>query len=177
MPDAVGGKKRKPPRLKLVGERSELEFHDAVVDLLGYALNGLPVEWTHFPAGGYVLGKHAAGRLKRLGLRPGHPDIYVWWKPEAVPPMIWGRCIGLELKTAAGGLSAAQKHRHAMLWQCGVPVMVCRHEEDVIACLDRYQVPHRTVHFGGRTLGVGQTQRSITPGDEAAPQSGAKDVA
>ena len=170
-----GRGKNNPSYLKLNGDRSEDEFHSAVVKMLNYALGGLAVEWTHFPAGGYRLDAAARARLSRLGLRAGYPDLMFWWRPAAVPQAIWGRSMGIELKTAAGGLSPVQKLRQEALRAIGVPVTVCRREEEIIACLDKYQIPHRTVYFGGGYIGQQSSEgRSAAQPAEGAGQAQAR---
>jgi hypothetical protein len=114
----------------------EDSLHKTAADLLDRWLM-LPAVWTTFPAGGYELGPAAAGRLKRLGMKPGMPDIMVW-RP--------GHCMGIELKTEKGRLSKAQKERLPLLEGCGIPVYVARTPEAVLDALLRERMPvQRTI--------------------------------
>ena len=127
-------------RFRLNGERSENEIQHCVADLLDYCLAGEDAFWTHFPAGGYVLSAAASARLYRLGLKRGVPDIVIVYKPN--------RTLWIELKTPKlGRLSGAQRITHDKLFRAGAPVVTCRSEEEVIAALKRYSVPHREVSF------------------------------
>ena len=65
--------------------------------------------------------------LVRQGMRPGIPDLMVVHQ---------GNAIGIELKTAAGRLSPAQKVTHADLNRAGVPVIVASSLEQVVAGLE-----------------------------------------
>jgi hypothetical protein len=126
-------------RFRLNGERSEDEIQHSIADMLDFCFNGHPVVYSHIPAGGYALTKAAAARLYRLGLKKGLPDLAIFWE---------GKTLFIELKTPKGSKSAAQKVMHSRLWECGFQVELCRREEDVIAVLKRYGVPHREVSFG-----------------------------
>lgn len=78
--------------------RSEAELHRAVIDMAA-AECGPGVIVAHVPNGG-KRNKIEAGRLKGMGTLAGMPDLIV---------LVAGRVYGLELKTAAGRLSAEQK--------------------------------------------------------------------
>jgi len=129
-------------KFRLNGERSEDEIQHCVADLLDYCLAGQDAFYSHFPAGGYVLSRAAAGRLYRLGLKRGVPDIVIVYRPN--------RTLWIELKVPnLGRLSPAQRITHDKLFRAGAPVVTCRSEEEVIAALDKYGVPHREVVFNG----------------------------
>jgi hypothetical protein len=101
------------------------------VDLLKRVLIW-PAMFQHFPAGGYKLTRHEAGRLKAYGLEPGMPDLMVWYDR---------RTIGLELKSPTGRRSQAQRDMHPRLIAAGVPVYLCRTPESVVDALWRECVP------------------------------------
>jgi len=133
----------KPPRkrpFKLTPpDPSEDELHSSVAKLLEWVLPHDRVVSQHFPAGGYLLTPAARARLYRLGLRRGMPDQMLWWD---------GRCLGIELKTPTGRLTADQAAMHKRLVNAGVDVVICRSQEEVMAALKRYSVPHKEVSFG-----------------------------
>lgn len=75
-------------------------------------------------------------RRKERGCLPGWPDMGIVWNT---------RTYYIELKTAAGKLSEAQKERHAQLRAAGAPVAVCRSLEDVLYFLETHDVPLKGV--------------------------------
>lgn len=131
----------KRPALTLTDGRKEDEFHATVAKLLRYLFHGQPVVWSHFPAGGYRLNHASRARLARYGLQPGMPDIMVWW--------VGGRSLGIELKTPRGSLTIVQRHKHAELAAVGVPVEVCRTEEEVLEWLKQHRVPMNNLTLRG----------------------------
>ena len=79
-------------------------------------------------------------RMKARGLVAGAPDwLVVGWSPRDA----WG-AIGfawaIELKSAKGTLSPAQKAFHKRLETCGVPVAICRSLEEIEAALKGWGV-------------------------------------
>ena len=72
--------------------------------------------------------------LVRGGMVCGIPDLMVVHQ---------GNAIGIELKTAAGRLSPVQKVTHADLNRAGVPVIVARSLEQVVAGLEAHGVELR----------------------------------
>lgn len=127
---------------------SEDQFQHSIADLLDRILPEEQVAWTHFPAGGYELSPAARARLYRLGLKRGWPDILICYEPC--------RSLWLEVKTATGHLSPAQRSMHLRLQAMGHPVVVVRRVEDVIKALMEYSVPFRRVRlaeaYGGQTV-------------------------
>jgi len=119
-------------KLRLV-ETTEDELHTSVVHLLSIALLP-PAIYTHFPAGGYGLTAAAAGRLKRLGLMRGWPDLLAIYS---------GRPMGIELKRPSGRKSKPQIETHMQLEAAGCPVYVCRTPESVVDALLREEFPVR----------------------------------
>lgn len=135
----MGEKTKVPtPRLKLRGEPDEDQLHKSIADLLDWVLTE-DVVWSHFPAGGYELGPAARGRLWRLGLKQGFPDLVICYAPLKT---LW-----LEVKTRFGVTSRAQKRKHEQLRAIGHPVVVVRSVEDVLAALETFGVPYRKVRL------------------------------
>lgn len=95
--------------------RPEDALHEAVVAFLQYTL---PAEAVLFsiPNEGKRSTRYGAG-LKRKGLAPGMPDLCVLHNSFLY-------CI--ELKTAKGGVSPAQKEMHPRLLRAGAEVEICR---------------------------------------------------
>ena len=120
-------------RARAVASATELQLHRAVADFLDVVLKPSAV-WTTFPAGWGKLGKATAGTLRGCGLKPGLPDIVIFFS---------GRCIGIELKTVRGKVSAAQRDMFAQLSGAGIPVYLCYSVSDVDAILFKESVPVR----------------------------------
>jgi hypothetical protein len=132
------------PRFQLTPyEPGEDALHQAVADLLAWAVPDDQVVWTHFPAGGYFLSPAAKARLYRLGLKAGIPDLIFWWGCSGPysPPVL--RTLMIELKTSKGRLNKHQEAMHPKLQGIGIPVEVCRSVADVLTVLRRYGVPLR----------------------------------
>ena len=77
--------------------------------------------WFAVPNGGSRNPIEAA-KMKRMGTRPGIPDLCIIWR---------GRAIFIELKTAKGRVSPEQNHRMEMLTIAGAVVTVCRSLDEV----------------------------------------------
>jgi hypothetical protein len=109
----------------------EQRLQRAVADYLAWTL--LPPTWfTAIPAGG---GGELRGRiLKGMGLRAGVPDILIVHE---------GRAHWVELKSARGSLSEAQRTTHSALTATGCPVVVCRSLEEVQGALWAWGIPTR----------------------------------
>jgi hypothetical protein len=125
---------KRPRPFKLTAPRSypELELHKAVAGALDWLLLR-PAFYTTFPSGWDKMTKAMRGMLKGAGLKPGMPDILVFFA---------GRCVGIELK-AGSGLSAAQRGTHSDLHAAGIPVHVCRSVDDVLQALSGEGIPIR----------------------------------
>ena len=87
-----------PSRLVPETWRREEDLHRAIVAMLAVEMR-VGVVFFH-PANGGRRGKAEAGRLKGMGVVAGVPDLIV---------IVASRAHGLEIKTDAGRLSAAQK--------------------------------------------------------------------
>lgn len=118
---------------------NEDRFGEAVANLLDAILRPEEAIYTHIGHGGYHLSPAARGRLQRLGLKPGVPDIVIAYKP--------GRTLWLELKTATGKLSLHQQQKHAQLFVLCHNVVTLKWSqhwaEDLISVLQLHGVPFR----------------------------------
>ena len=83
----------------------------------------LPNDAVYFaiPNGG-SRNKIESAKLKRMGTRPGIPDLCIVWR---------ARVIFIELKTPKGRTSPAQEAMLSALTMAGAVVNVCRSLEDV----------------------------------------------
>ena len=72
----------------------------------------------------------AAMRLKRLGMVAGDPDLRIW-KPGFEGPLVGF----LEVKSATGKLTPAQREEIALLKADGFPVAVVRSVDEALAAL------------------------------------------
>jgi hypothetical protein len=133
-------------------------FHTGIAALLDYMLLK-SVVWSTFPAGGYALTKAAAGRLYRLGLKRGIPDILIWHN---------GKTYGIELKTPKGHLSPEQREMHIRLRAAGMKIATCRTVDEVIAFLHEHKIP---THNATTRIDYGHTQ--ATRGGTPQSQEGA----
>ena len=93
-----------------------------------------PTVWTAFPAGGG--GKIRGAKLKRMGLKPGWPDLIVL-HPYELTTLV----VGIELKAKKGRLSEAQAATCEALWAANARYVECRSLEEVDRCLRRAGVP------------------------------------
>lgn len=101
----------------------EAALHKAVAAYLRVALPE-PYLWTTFPAGGG--GRVRGAQLRAAGLVTGWPDIQI-----LSPYGTASGFIGVELKSAAGRLSAEQRECHRRIMAAGGDVLVCRSVEEV----------------------------------------------
>lgn len=124
----------KAKRLKLrLTEPTEGELHASVADYLDWFLMP-PAFYTTFPAGWGIMAKSTAGRLKGAGLKPGMPDILVFYERET---------FGIELKSFGRKATAIQKVTHMRLLDAGVKVAVCDSLDMVISALRVWGLPLR----------------------------------
>jgi len=139
-------------------DMDEDTLHACVKDALDTLLIP-PAEWTTMPAGGYGLSAAAAGRLARLGLKRGWPDLIL---------VHAARVYGIELKTRTGRLSktrivrtrrggprvlVGQEEMHPRLEAAGMPIAVCRSLDDVLLALRKWRVPLRAREPSARGAG------------------------
>ena len=93
------------------------------ISVAGYLDLALPVGavWFHI-ANQRQTSARMGAKLKRMGVKPGVPDICIIWR---------GRSIFIELKTPKGRTSPAQEAVMSALTMAGAVVNVCRSLEDV----------------------------------------------
>jgi len=114
-----------------VHKASERQLQSAVADWLALAL---PPDAFFSSIGHGGGGKVRGALLKRTGLKAGVPDLLV---------IADGRARFIELKTAKGRLSPAQREAHDALVRAGALVAVCRSIEDVAAQISAWGIPTR----------------------------------
>jgi hypothetical protein len=101
-----------------------------------------PTFFTTFPAGGG--GRERGRKLKRMGLKPGMPDILIFDRQLAVSvpcPLVYG----IELKSTDGRVSSDQRTTHGDLRDVGIPVAVVRSLDDLKAALVGWDIPIKSV--------------------------------
>jgi hypothetical protein len=107
---------------------SEFRTHCMVADALVYGAAPGWI-WSHFPAGEKRDPK-TAGRLKRMGLRPGWPD-FLLISPE-------GGLYCLELKAGKAPLTEHQRAFGKAMLDRGVPYVVARSFADAMTVLETW---------------------------------------
>ena len=135
---SAGTAKRK--EIDFASSASESQLHQSIAELLDWILI-TPAMYTTFPAGWGKLSRGTAGRLFASGLKRGMPDIFVF----DVGPKI----VGIELKAGRNSTTSAQRITHARLQAVGIPVYVCRSQEDVLAALYREGVACHSLSMKG----------------------------
>jgi hypothetical protein len=120
------------PERRAVRRHDEDTFQKQVCQYLRWSL---PADALYFaiPNGSQRHSK-AAARLVGQGVRAGIPDLCVVYR---------GRAIFIELKTARGVLSEAQRQMHRKLGYCGCTVLVSRSLEGVETSLRELGLPLR----------------------------------
>jgi hypothetical protein len=121
-----------------VKSQPEQRLQRAVADYLAWAL--LPPAWFTAIAHGARLGDDSTawlrgGILRGTGTKAGVPDILIVHE---------GRAYFVELKSARGSLSEAQRTTHSALTATGCPVAVCRSLDDVQSMLWAWRIPTRS---------------------------------
>jgi hypothetical protein len=127
---------------------SEQEMHEQVARLCEQ-LVAPPAAWACYPAGAVQLGPAQMAKLSRMGLQRGWPDFLF---------LHGGKLRGLELKAKGGALSktkivrtkrgsprvlVGQVERFAELEAAGMTIAVARSVDEVLATLERWQIPLR----------------------------------
>jgi hypothetical protein len=121
-----------PLEMRPVRRHDEEDLQRQVCQYLRWSLPA-DAEFFAVPNGGKRHSK-AAARLVGQGVRAGLPDLCVVYR---------GSTIFIELKTARGVLSEAQRQMHRKLGYCGCTVLVCRSLEGVECALRELGVPLR----------------------------------
>ena len=113
-------------------QNPEAALHRAVAQYLTVAL---PKDafWTTIPSGGG--GKIRGANLKRMGLKPGVPDILIVYR---------GLPFFIELKSKAGRVSPEQQ---GVMWTLGsqkISTFVCRSMDEVVDAVRKITATQRT---------------------------------
>jgi len=119
--------------------KPEQGLHRAVADYLRMALpDDGDTFWFHCPNGGSRPMAEAV-MLKKMGVKAGVPDICIVHDAQFY---------GIELKDIDAPLSQAQKKTHRSLREAKAKLVTCRSVDDVVAALDRWNIPVRCRTFG-----------------------------
>lgn len=112
----------------------EFRLHCLVADYFRIQYRNLL--WYH-PANGEARTAIAGARLKRMGVRPGTPDIILHWMD-----LERGHQSGaIELKATKGKQSESQLNFEIMWLQTGARYSLCRSLDDVQLTLYLWNVP------------------------------------
>lgn len=134
-------KRPRKPRTK-PNQHHEASLQETVVAFLDRVLLP-PATYTAIGHGVYFTkdreeAQRRGARLKRLGVKPGWPDLIILHN---------GRAHGIELKTKEGTLSDAQKAVHTAIVLARCTVTVCRSVDDVRDRLEVWGIPMLKVHL------------------------------
>jgi hypothetical protein len=105
-----------------VRQHEERSLQETVMQFLDLALP--PDAVAHHSPGEGKRTRRAQGELKRSGYKAGWPDIEIVWRNHSN--------IFIELKSARGVMSDAQRHTQRRLTYCGCVVLMCR----TLACVE-----------------------------------------
>jgi hypothetical protein len=109
-------------RTRAARRHEETDLQAQVMEFLDLALP--PDAVAHHSPGEGKRTKRAQGELKRSGYKAGWPDIEIVWRNHSN--------IFIELKSARGVMSDAQRHTQRRLTYCGCVVLMCR----TLACVE-----------------------------------------
>ncbi len=131
MPGGPGGRRivmGAAPAVRWRKRRTQPEFalHCVVADYLKLALDPAECFFTTIEHGGWRQ-KATAGRMKRVGVKPGIPDLMLIPKG--------GHVFFIELKAPNGRPSPEQIGLHLDLHRLGVTVFICKSLDEVQAAL------------------------------------------
>lgn len=140
-PASFSGKRTLRTKTLRVRKRPEQALQQDVANFLAAVL-GPQTFFTAIP-----MGPRGAGRVglmrgalwKGMGAKPGVPDLVIIWD---------GRCFFIELKAEKGKVSQVQRECHQLLSDAGCEIAVARSIEDVMECLEVWQIPTRIVDNG-----------------------------
>jgi hypothetical protein len=132
---------RRVPGRSYAGSDGETALHVACAGWLSMRLIP-PTFFTTFPAGGG--GLRRGQQLKRMGLKPGMPDILIFDR-RIINNVLYPLTFGIELKTSDGRTSGAQRATHRDLCAVGVRVAVVRSIPDLRQALHEWEIPIKSV--------------------------------
>lgn len=92
--------------------------------------------WFH-PANGEARSLQTGARLKRMGVRPGTPDIMLFWEDSQHFPQIG--CI--ELKADRGKLTDTQTEFMLRIISIGGQYAICKTLDEMVSWLTQWRVP------------------------------------
>jgi VRR-NUC domain len=104
------------------------------------------VWWTHIPLGG-LRSKIEGAILRGLGTARGTPDLLI---------VADGKAHFLELKSAGGRATDAQRQCHEALRAAGAEVAVAHGIDEALAWLEVWNLLRRSSGKSTRSLGVGE---------------------
>lgn len=123
---------RDPAKKKRVYREQSIQT--TVADWLSWALEP-PAFFTYFPAGSYLLSEAHARKMKRSGLKPGMPDLWI---------ICGARLYCIEMKVPKSGrLNANQELAHPMLRAAGAQIAIATTLEAVMTQCREWGLPLR----------------------------------
>ena len=131
----------------------ELGPHLAIFRYLSYVL---PPDWLvhHSPNQGHGRSKKQGGILKAMGVKAGFPDLICLGDDGMLPTGFF-----VEVKSATGSRSEAQRKFGKWAEAHGWPVIVARNIDEVRAGLVKHAINHRD-------LGIVMPRAGVTGDDE-----------
>lgn len=112
----------------------EFRLHCVVADYLRLQYPNLL--WIHCP-NGEARSAITGARLKRMGVRPGVPDILLWWMDLEKGP----QSAAIELKASKGKQTETQISFEGAFLSSGARYSLCRSLDDVQLALCIWNVP------------------------------------
>lgn len=145
----VYSRSNKKQRVRAKNNDAEFKLQCQIIEILKIILKK-DVLFTAFPAGGGGLARGV--KLKKMGLKPGWPDIQI---------IADGKYYGVEVKTPKGNLSPIQRNLHIALADIGCEVAVVRSVNEVMEVVNGWKLTRSRYRF--RTEPVESDSPSSTP--------------
>ena len=130
----VGRSPANKARRVRIGEAARIAENETTIhiDILRYLRLVLPDAMVfHVPNGG-LRSKAEAGKLERMGVVAGIPDIVVWTRG--------GLTLAFEVKTSRGRLSPDQRAMHEWMKLAGFKVAIVRSIDDTREALNLWKI-------------------------------------
>ena len=130
----VGRSPANKARRVRIGEAARIAENETTIhiDILRYLRLVLPDAMVfHAPNGG-LRSKAEAGKLERMGVVAGIPDLIAW--------LPGGTMLAFEVKTSKGRLSDDQKALHAWMHSHGYKVAIVRSIDDTREALNLWKI-------------------------------------